>query len=192
MLNKVQHQGVLGARDGEADMLPFYCGMIRKQKRGMAKPTGLGMSWLWPHRKYCGYWPFHLCRMALSLSGCSIARKVFAACRHSGVACCLLLGVVHECSGSAVFGAASSRQSQSLNLLFSNSCHAFACVSSSSTVEPALPEGEADRKRERGASGSARFAAQSQCLRNLRRYRLLSVGLSAMAIGSSPRRDDRL
>lgn len=78
----------------------------------MAKPTGLGMSWLWPHRQYCGLWRLHLCRMALSLSDCSIARKVFKACRRGGVACLLLLGVVDEPSGPAVFGAAPSRQSQ--------------------------------------------------------------------------------
>lgn len=86
--------------------------------------------------------------MALSLSDCFIARKVFEVCRHGGAARRLLLGVVHKLSTPAVFGAASARQSRSLNLLFSNSCHAFASISSSSSVEPALPEGEAARNWE--------------------------------------------
>lgn len=64
----------------------------------MAKPTGLGTSWLWPHRQYCGHWRFRLCRMAFSLSDCFIACNVFQACGHDGVACCLLFGVVHELS----------------------------------------------------------------------------------------------
>ena len=86
--------------------------------------------------------------MALSESDRFIACEVFEACRHGGVACCLLSGVIQGLSAPAVFGEASSRQSQCLDLLLSNSCHAFASISSSSIVEPALPEGEAGRHGE--------------------------------------------
>lgn len=154
MLNTVQHFGVLDARDGEASMLPSCCGMVHKKNRGKAS---LGTSWLLAHlrrhRQYCGHWRFHLCRMALSLSGCFLACKVFEPCCHGGVACCLLSGVVLELSAPAVFGEASSRQSQCLTWLLSNSCHAFTSISSSSIVEPVLPEGEVGRNWEGSAFG---------------------------------------
>lgn len=98
--------------------------------------------------------------MALTLSDCFIACKVFEACRHGGVACCLQSGMVQELSAPAVFGEASFRQSQRLTLLLSNSCHAFASISSSSIVEQALPEGEASHNWREGAFGAGRFAVQ--------------------------------
>ncbi|KAI7001915.1 hypothetical protein KC359_g40 [Hortaea werneckii] len=72
----------------------------------------------------------------------------------------------------AVFGAASSHQSQYFNLLLSDSCYDFASISSSSIVEPALPEGEAGRNW--GGSAFAtfrggRFAAQSMTIDSLQR-----------------------
>lgn len=121
-----RHRSVLWARAGEAGMLALYCGMIRRKDRGMVLPTSPGMSWLWPHRQYRGHWRFPLCRMALSLPGFLIACEVFEACRHGGIAYCVLSGVVQELSGPSVFGEVSFRQSQCIDLLLSNSCHDFA------------------------------------------------------------------
>lgn len=119
----------------------------------MAQPTGPDMSWLWLHRRHSGHWHFHLFCMASSESDRFTACEVFEACRHGGVARCLLSGAVQELSAPAVFGEASSRQSQCLTLLLSNSCHAFASISCSSIVEPAPPEGDAGRNLEGSAFG---------------------------------------
>ncbi|KAI7514941.1 hypothetical protein KC347_g40 [Hortaea werneckii] len=82
----------------------------------------------------------------------------------------------------AVFGAASSHQSQYFNLLLSDSCYDFASISSSSIVEPALPEGEAGRNW--GGSAFAtfrggRFAAQCGASdgESLQRFHERSAGL---------------